>query len=157
MINHKCRAKETVIGNDSLSAWILHDLSNYFGCRSLIPDIDRRPRCKIGFFWLKLDVHSHYINMFMYVTCNLFTHGAPRSLQELVQKCPCIPGIGIWKCWFLKRGKNRSTRRKTPQQSREPTTNSTHICRRVRRSNPGYIGGRQHSHHCTIPAPQSLC
>ena len=24
--------------------------------------------------------------------CNLFTHGAPRSSQELVQKCPCIPG-----------------------------------------------------------------
>ena len=23
---------------------------------------------------------------------NLFTHGAPRSSQELFQKCPCIPG-----------------------------------------------------------------
>ena len=34
--------------------------------------------------------------------------------------------IGIWKCWFLKRGENRSTQRKT-SQGREPTTNSTHI------------------------------
>ena len=24
--------------------------------------------------------------------CNLFTHGAPRSSQQLVQKCPWIPG-----------------------------------------------------------------
>ena len=24
--------------------------------------------------------------------CNLFTHGALRSSQELIQKCPCIPG-----------------------------------------------------------------
>ena len=37
--------------------------------------------------------------------------------------------IGIWKCRLLRRGVNRSTRRKTPpaEQSREPTTNSTHI------------------------------
>ena len=27
-----------------------------------------------------------------YIICNLFTHGAPWSSQELVQKCPCIPG-----------------------------------------------------------------
>ena len=39
-----------------------------------------------------------------------------------------IPGrIGIWKCWFLRRGENRSTRRKTSrskgenQQQTQPT------------------------------------
>ena len=38
--------------------------------------------------------------------------------------------IGIWKCWFLRRGENRSTRRKNlSEQGRQPTTNSTHICR----------------------------
>ena len=34
----------------------------------------------------------------------------PRSSQELVQKCD---RIGIHRCWFLRRGENRSTRRKT--------------------------------------------
>ena len=34
--------------------------------------------------------------------------------------CPCIPDrIGIWKCWFLRRGKNRSTWRKTSQSKWE--------------------------------------
>ena len=28
----------------------------------------------------------------VHVKCNLFTHGAPRSSQQLVQKCPWIPG-----------------------------------------------------------------
>ena len=36
--------------------------------------------------------------------------------------------IGIWKCWFLRRGENRSTQEKNlSEQGREPTTNSTHI------------------------------
>ena len=42
--------------------------------------------------------------------------------------CPCIPDrIGIWKCWFLRRGENRSTLRKTSrskgenQQQTQPT------------------------------------
>ena len=53
-----------------------------------------------------------------------------------------IPGrIGIWKCWVLRRGEKRSTRRK--EQEREPTTNSTHIWRRRRDLNPGHIGGRR--------------
>ena len=30
--------------------------------------------------------------MYVIIVCYLFTHGAPRSSQELVQKCPCIPG-----------------------------------------------------------------
>jgi len=34
------------------------------------------------------------------------------------------PGrIGIWRCWFLWRGENRRTRRKTLRARREPTTN----------------------------------
>ena len=27
--------------------------------------------------------------------------------------------IGIWKCWFLRRGKNRCTRRKTSRRKRQ--------------------------------------
>ena len=45
---------------------------------------------------------------------------------------------------FLRRRENRSNRRKLnlTEQRREPTTNSTHIWRRRRDSNPGHIGGR---------------
>ena len=51
--------------------------------------------------------------------------------------CPCVQDrIGIWKCWFLRRGEKRSTWRKTSEQRREPTTNATHIWRRRRDLNP---------------------
>ena len=40
--------------------------------------------------------------------------GLLRSSYELVEKCPCVPEwIWIWKCWFLRRGGNWKTRRKT--------------------------------------------
>ena len=38
---------------------------------------------------------SHFV-----LNCNLFTHGALKSSEELVEKCPCDPDrIGIWKGW----------------------------------------------------------
>ena len=47
------------------------------------------------------------------------------------------------KCWFLRRGENRSTRGKNlSEQSREPT-NPTHIWGRIRESILGHIGGRR--------------
>ena len=56
----------------------------------------------------------------LYCHCNLFTHGAIKSFQELVETCLCIPDwIGIWKCWFLRRGENRSTQRKTSRSKGE--------------------------------------
>ena len=46
--------------------------------------------------------------------CNLFTHGAPRSSKKSFKRGRAFPDrIGIWKCWFLRRWENRSTRRKT--------------------------------------------
>ena len=63
------------------------------------------------------------------VKCNLFTHGALRSSQELVQKCPCIPGSN----WNLKmlvfeeRGKPEYPEKNLSEKGREPTANSTHI------------------------------
>ena len=46
--------------------------------------------------------------------CNLFTHGSPRSSQKLVQKYHTFQDwIGIWKCWFLRRGESQRTRIKT--------------------------------------------
>ena len=54
--------------------------------------------------------------------CNLFTHVTQRSL-ELVIKCTCMRSNWNLECWFLRRGENRRTWRKTSEQGREPTTN----------------------------------
>ena len=58
--------------------------------------------------------------------CSLFTHGILRSseeLKKLVEMCPCVPdGIGIWKCWFLKRGETGVPGGK-PLGARERTNN----------------------------------
>ena len=40
--------------------------------------------------------------------------------MKLVETCLCLPHrIGIWKCWFLMRGENQSTQRKTFQSKKE--------------------------------------
>ena len=44
---------------------------------------------------------------------------------------------------FEERGKPEYPEKNLSEQRREPTTNSTHIWRRVRESNPGHIGGRR--------------
>ena len=44
---------------------------------------------------------------------------------------------------FEERGKPEYPEKNLSEQSREPTTNSAHIWRRVRESNPGHIGGRR--------------
>ena len=77
--------------------------------------------------------------------CNLFTHGAPCSSQELVKECPCIPRSN-WNLEILvfdERGKPEYPKKNLSEQSREPTTNSTYIRRRVWESNPGHIDGRR--------------
>ena len=61
--------------------------------------------------------------------------GALKSSQELVESCPCVPDrIGIWKCWLLRGGKNRSTRRKISQSKRanQPQTQPTYARIRTR-------------------------
>ena len=45
------------------------------------------------------------------------------ELKKLVEMCPCVPdGIGIWKCWFLKRGETGVPGEK-PLGARERTHN----------------------------------
>ena len=44
---------------------------------------------------------------------------------------------------FAERRKPEYPEKNLPAQRREPTTNSTHIRRRVRESHPGHIGGRR--------------
>ena len=86
----------------------------------------------------------------------MFTHEALRSSYEFVQTCSSVPDrIGIWKFWFLRRGENRSTRRKTSrgkgenQQQTQPTYGvDAGIWTRAT-----LVGG-ECSHHCAIFAPQ---
>ena len=76
---------------------------------------------------------------------NLFTRGAPKKSQELVQKCPSIPGSN-WNLEMLvfeERGKPEYLEKNLSEQSGEATANSTQIWRRVRKSNPGHIGQRR--------------
>ena len=63
----------------------------------------------------------------------------PEGHDEVLDSNP--DRFGIWKCWFLRRGENRRTRRKTSRSKDEkPTTiYSTQILRRVWEKNPGHI------------------
>ena len=66
--------------------------------------------------------------------------------------------IGIWKCWFLRRGENWSTRRKISrnmdekQQQTQPTFDAK-SGNRTRATLVGGLHGRQMLNHCAIPAP----
>ena len=64
--------------------------------------------------------------------------------------------IGIYKCWFLRRGENRSTRRKTSRSKDEnqQQTQPTYDAESGNRTWATLVGGER-SHHCAIPAP--LC
>ena len=63
--------------------------------------------------------------------------------------------IGIWKCWFLGREENRSTRRKTSRSKDEnqQQTQPTYDAKSGNRTRATLVGG-ECSHHCAIPAPQ---
>ena len=52
--------------------------------------------------------------------------------------------IGIWKCWFLRRGENQSTQRKTSQSrvENQQQTQRTYDAESGNRTR-GHIGGRQ--------------
>ena len=53
---------------------------------------------------------------------------------------------------FEERGKPEYPEKNLSEQSREPT-NSAHLWRQVRESNPCHIGGRRVLNHCANPAP----
>jgi len=60
---------------------------------------------------------------------NLFIHEAQRSSQELLEKCPCIPGSNwnLKSLVFEERGKPEYPEKNLSEQRREPKTNSDHI------------------------------
>ena len=61
--------------------------------------------------------------------------------------------IGIWKCWFLKRAENRSTRRKTSRSRVEnrQQTQPTYDAGSWNWTRATLVGSRR---HCAIPVPQ---
>ena len=60
--------------------------------------------------------------------CNLFTHGPPRRYKNSFRNVRAFQDrIRIWKSWFLRRGKPEYPEKNLSEQSREPTTNSTHL------------------------------
>ena len=79
--------------------------------------------------------------------------------QRLIIKCLTIPDlIGIWKCWFLRRGENQSTWRKTSRSKEEnqQQIQPTYDAASGNRTRDTLVGGER-SHHCAIPAlPKSL-
>ena len=82
--------------------------------------------------------------------CNLFTYGAPGVYKNSFE----IPvhRIGIWKCWFLRRGEKRSTGRKTSRSrvENQQQTQSTYDAGSGNRIQATLVGG-EHSHHFAIP------
>ena len=84
---------------------------------------------------------------------NLFTHRTPRSSQELIQKCLCIPGSN-WnlKMLVLRRKENRSTWIKTSQSrvENQQQTQPTNDAGSRNRTEDTLVGGKR-SHHCAIP------
>ena len=65
--------------------------------------------------------------------------------------------MGIWKFWFLRRGENRRTRRKTSRSKDEnqQQTQPTYDAESGNRTRATLVGG-ECSHHCTIPASSLL-
>ena len=62
--------------------------------------------------------------------------------------------IGIWKCWFLRRGENRSIWRKTSRsrEEKQQQTQPTYDARSGNRTRGTLVGGER-SHQCAIPVP----
>ena len=69
----------------------------------------------------------------------------PRSTKGFTRTRSEMPlhSESNWNLVFEERGKPDYPEKNLLKQSRETTTNSTHIWRRVRKSNPGHIAGRR--------------
>ena len=61
--------------------------------------------------------------------------------------------IGIWKCWVLRRGENRSIQRKTSRSKEENQHLTTDSGNQTRATLVGGLHGRQMLNHCAVPAP----
>jgi len=69
------------------------------------------------------------LNVNVNVNVNFIYPRCTKELKELVQTWPCIPGSN-WNLEMLvfeERGKPENLEKNLSEQSREPTTNTTHI------------------------------
>ena len=87
---------------------------------------------KESFWGKKRQIPNEFYWIFSFVIviiCNTFKHKALWSSVQLVLMCLCLlDQLGIWKCWFLSKGKDWNTQtKKLSEQRREPTTNATQI------------------------------
>ena len=73
----------------------------------------------------------------------------PEAHDKVLDNNP--DGIGIWKCWFLRRGENRSTRRKTfrgKNENQQQQTQPTYDAESGNRTQATLVGGK-----CSDTAP----
>ena len=78
------------------------------------------------------------------VKCYLFTHEAPKSSRYSFKGVRAFQvKLEFSNVGFCEGRKTGVPGEKPSEQGQEPTTNSTHIWRRVRESNPGHIGWRR--------------
>ena len=77
-----------------------------------------------------------------------------RARGSCIKRSSIPDRIGIQKCWFLRRGENRSTRRKTSRSREEnqQQTQPTYDVESGNRTRATLVEG-ECSHHCAIPAP----
>ena len=112
-------------------------------------------------FKIKVKVKSLYIVNVLEIV--MFTHGALRSSWELIETCPCVPHrIGTCKCWFLRRGENRISRRKTSRSKREnqQQTKPTYGVDTTIRTRATVVGSECSQHYATLAPlflPSRLC
>ena len=77
-----------------------------------------------------------------------------RARGSCIKRSSIPDRIGIQKRWFLRRGENRSTRRKTSRSREEnqQQTQPTYDVESRNRTRAALVEG-ECSHHCAIPAP----
>ena len=119
-------------------------------CQTITTNLDVHPSWQPGELERKLSLKNYWCfpQMFHYhwdhkreliKTCTLARQIMAKKFLcthlEDQNGCMCIPDwIGIFKCWFFKRGKPSNLEKNINKQSREPTTNSMFIQRHCCRS-----------------------
>ena len=85
----------------------------------------------------------------------IFTQEAPLTAKWFSGRSCNQDRIGIWKCWFLGRGENRSTRRKTSRSrvENQQQTQPTYDVESGNRTRATLVGG-ECFHHCANPLRQ---
>ena len=89
----------------------------------------------------------------MLITQGVLAHSPePEDHDKVLDNNP--DRVGIWKCWFLRRGENRSARRKTSRSKDEnqQQTQPTYDAKSGNQIQVTLVGG-EWSHYCAIPAP----